>query len=108
MSKAAPISLHVGLFITRLVDLTHPSVRFATLKFLEMAGCRILVPEQNPTTLNFFPPVHITVLNVADFTVSYEDVWTKLRTDLDDKDHSSSLFPLTVNMITGTSQTGDI
>ena len=66
------------------------------------------MPEQNPTTLNFLPPVHITVLNVADFTVSYEDVWTKLRTDLDDKDQSSSLLPLTVNIITGTSQTGDI
>ena len=108
MSKAAPISLHVGLFITRLVDLTHPSVRFVTLKLLKLAGCRILVPEQSPTTLNFLPPVHITVLNVADFTVSYENVWTKLRTDLEDKDQSTSLIPLTVNMITGTSQTGDI
>ena len=108
MSKAEPISLHVGLFITRLVDLTHLSVRFATLKLLEMASCRISVPEQNPTTLNFFPPVYITVLNVADITVSYEDVWAKLRTDLDDKDQSSSLIPLTVNMIIGTSQTGDI
>ena len=108
MSKAAPISLHVGLFITRLVDLTHPSVRFVTLKLLKLAGCRILVPEQSPTTLNFLPPVHITVLNVADFTVSYENVWTKLRTDLEDKDQSTSLIPLTVNMITGTSRTGDI
>jgi len=108
MSKAAPTSLHVGLFITRLVDLTHPSVRFVTLKLLKLAGCRILVPEQSPTTLNFLPPVHITVLNVADFTVSYENVWTKLRTDLEDKDQSTSLIPLTVNMITGTSQTGDI
>ena len=108
MSKAAPISLHVGLFITRLVDLTHPSVKFATLKLLGLAGFRILMPKQNPTTLGFLSPVNITVLNMADFTVSYEDVWTKLRTDLDDKDQSSSLFPLTVNMITGTSQTGDI
>jgi len=37
---------HVGLFVTCLVDLTRPSVGFATLKLLEDAGCRITVPEQ--------------------------------------------------------------
>ena len=91
MSEAAPTSPHVGLFVTCLVDLTRHSVGFATLKLLELACCRILVPEQNPTTLNFLPRVHIAVLNTADITRSYEDVWTELRTDLDDKDQSSSL-----------------
>ena len=31
--------------------------------------------QQNPTTLNFLPPVHIAVLNAVDITGSYEDVW---------------------------------
>jgi L-lactate dehydrogenase complex protein LldE len=34
----------VGLFATCLVDLTRPSVGFATAKLLEDAGCRVTVP----------------------------------------------------------------
>jgi L-lactate dehydrogenase complex protein LldG len=64
--------------------------------------------QQNPTTLNFLPPVHIAVLNAVDIMGSYEDVWTKLRADLGSKDQSSSFIPRTVNMITGPSRTGDI
>ena len=45
MSEATPTSPHVGLFVTCLVDLTRPSVGFATLKLLELAGCRVSVPE---------------------------------------------------------------
>ncbi len=36
---------HVALFVTCLVDLTRPSVGFATIKLLEESGCRISVPE---------------------------------------------------------------
>ena len=45
MSEAISTSPHVGLFVTCLVDLTRPSVGFATLKFLELAGCRGSVLE---------------------------------------------------------------
>ena len=45
MSEAISTSPHVGLFVTCLVDLTRPSVGFATLKLLELAGCRVSVPE---------------------------------------------------------------
>lgn len=46
MADRAPSSSpHVGLFVTCLVDLTRPSVGFATLKLLETAGCRVSVPE---------------------------------------------------------------
>ena len=38
-------SIHVGLFVTCLVDLYRPTVGFATLKLLENAGCRVEVPE---------------------------------------------------------------
>lgn len=36
---------HVGLFVTCLVDMFRPSVGFATVKLLQMAGCRVDVPE---------------------------------------------------------------
>jgi L-lactate dehydrogenase complex protein LldE len=36
---------HVGLFVTCLVDLTRPSVGFATIKLLEASGCTVSVPE---------------------------------------------------------------
>lgn len=48
MSKptpSEPAPIEVGLFVTCLVDLTRPSVGFATLKLLEMAGCEVSVPE---------------------------------------------------------------
>lgn len=38
-------SLHVGLFVTCLVDLFRPSIGFAAVKLLEGAGCRVEVPE---------------------------------------------------------------
>ncbi len=43
--SSIPDSPHVGLFATCLVDLTRPSVGFATLKLLELAGCQVSVPE---------------------------------------------------------------
>jgi L-lactate dehydrogenase complex protein LldE len=41
----APLSPTVGLFVTCLVDMFRPSVGFATVKLLELAGCRVDVPE---------------------------------------------------------------
>jgi L-lactate dehydrogenase complex protein LldE len=37
-------NLHVGLFVTCLVDLFRPSVGFAAVKLLEDAGCTVSVP----------------------------------------------------------------
>jgi L-lactate dehydrogenase complex protein LldE len=36
--------MHVGLFVTCLVDLMRPGIGFATLKLLETAGCKVSVP----------------------------------------------------------------
>ncbi len=36
---------HVGLFVTCLVDMFRPSVGFATVTLLEMAGCNVEVPQ---------------------------------------------------------------
>ncbi len=43
----SPSHLHVGLFVTCLVDLFRPSVGFAALKLLEEAGCSVDVPVQS-------------------------------------------------------------
>ena len=45
MPNPTPRAPHVGLFVTCLVDMLRPSVGFATVKLLEMAGCRVEVPE---------------------------------------------------------------
>ena len=42
-NKSQPV---VGLFVTCLTDLYRPEVGFATIKLLEIAGCRVEVPEQ--------------------------------------------------------------
>ena len=45
MSEEPARSLNVGLFVTCLVDLTRPSVGFASAKLLEDAGCKVSVPK---------------------------------------------------------------
>lgn len=37
--------MHVGLYVTCLVDLMRPSIGFAALKLLEAAGCEVVVPR---------------------------------------------------------------
>jgi L-lactate dehydrogenase complex protein LldE len=37
--------MHVGLFVTCLVDMMRPRIGFATLRLLEQAGCRVTVPS---------------------------------------------------------------
>lgn len=43
--NANPPTHLVGFFVTCLVDLFRPSVGFASVKLLELAGCRVEVPE---------------------------------------------------------------
>jgi L-lactate dehydrogenase complex protein LldG len=59
--------------------------------------------EDNPTTLNFLPEVHIVVLEASSIFASYEEAWTKLR-----QAFGEGVMPRTVNMISGPSRTGDI
>ena len=59
--------------------------------------------QDNPTTLNFLPEVHIVVLEASAIFASYEEAWTKLRAAYGD-----GVMPRTVNMISGPSRTGDI
>ena len=43
MANDAPT---VGLFVTCLVDLFRPTVGFASIRLLERAGCRVVVPQK--------------------------------------------------------------
>jgi len=45
MSRAEAQAPHVGLFVTCLVDLHRPSVGFAAIRLLELAGCLVTVPK---------------------------------------------------------------
>lgn len=45
MSEDSNSGPRVGLFVTCLVDLQRPSVGFAAVKLLELAGCQVEVPE---------------------------------------------------------------
>lgn len=45
MNEDSNSSPRVGLFVTCLVDLQRPSVGFAAVKLLELAGCQVEVPE---------------------------------------------------------------
>jgi len=59
--------------------------------------------QDNPTTLNFLPEVHIVVLEASAIFASYEEAWSKLRDA-----YGEGVMPRTVNMISGPSRTGDI
>ena len=59
----------------------------------------------SPATLNFLPEVHVVVLAEGDIAGGYEDAWQRLR---DAGRGMAKDLPRTVNLITGTSRTGDI
>ena len=61
---------------------------------------------ENPTTLNFVPPIHIAVIATTDIDGDYEAVWARLRAQFGPE--SADFMPRTVNWITGPSRTADI
>jgi L-lactate dehydrogenase complex protein LldG len=63
----------------------------------------LLSGEDNPTTLNFLPDLHIVVVAAGDIVGDYETVWRRLREDL-----APGKMPRTVNFITGPSRSADI
>lgn len=61
----------------------------------------LLSGAHSPTTLNFLPDVHIVIVRRQQIVTHIEDVWRRLRSELED-------IPRTVNLITGPSRTADI
>tara|TARA_B100000676_G_scaffold311277_1_gene380576 strand:- start:5677 stop:6363 length:687 start_codon:yes stop_codon:yes gene_type:complete len=60
---------------------------------------------ESPSTMNFLPASHIAVVRASEIAGGYEDVWDRLRAAGRGR---GKALPRTVNMITGTSRTGDI
>lgn len=60
---------------------------------------------QSPATMNFLPETHIVVLRACEIVGGYEDAWDRLRA----AGRGQGLaLPRTLNLVTGTSRTGDI
>ncbi len=57
----------------------------------------------NPTTINFLPPLHIVVVREADIVGSYEEGWAQLRALYGERS-----LPRAVNLVSGPSRTADI
>ncbi len=66
----------------------------------------LLSGPDNPTTVNFLPPVHVAVVRAADIDGGYEDSWARLRQA--GAAAGGGFMPRTVNWITGPSRTADI
>jgi len=60
---------------------------------------------QSPATMNFLPETHIAILRQSEIVGGYEDAWDRLRAA---GRGIGQALPRTVNMVTGTSRTGDI
>jgi L-lactate utilization protein LutC len=76
------------------------SVTPAFCAVAETGSVVLLSSEDNPTSLNFLPDVHIVIVEMNQLVPHYEDVWIKLRDRAD--------MPRTVNFITGPSKTADV
>ncbi|GGF80677.1 hypothetical protein GCM10007301_45970 [Azorhizobium oxalatiphilum] len=63
----------------------------------------MLSGPDNPSTLNLLPDHHLVVVNAADVTGTYEEVWDRIRTL-----YGPGTLPRTVNWITGPSRSADI
>jgi L-lactate dehydrogenase complex protein LldG len=87
----------------RAVDADRASITRAFAGVAESGTIIQISGQDNPTTLNFLPEVHIVVLEATNIFASYEEAWTKLREVM-----GEGVMPRTVNMISGPSRTGDI
>ena len=87
----------------RAVDTDRASITRAFAGVAESGTIIQISGQDNPTTLNFLPEVHIVVLEAVNIFASYEEAWTKLREAM-----GEGIMPRTVNMISGPSRTGDI
>ncbi|MEM7119904.1 MAG: lactate utilization protein [Pseudomonadota bacterium] len=80
-------------------------IAYAFAGIAETGTLMLASGPDSPATLNFLPPTHIVVLHETDLVGGYEDAWQLLR----DAGRGRGLdLPRTVNLITGTSRTGDI
>lgn len=67
----------------------------------ETGSLVLLSGPENPTSLNFLPDHHLVVLKAADVVPYLEDAWKRLRA-------RDSVWPRSVNLVTGPSRTADV
>lgn len=60
---------------------------------------------ESPATMNFLPETHVAVVRESEIVAGYEDAWDLLRSA---GRGTGKALPRTVNLVTGTSRTGDI
>lgn len=77
------------------------SITGAFAAIAETGTLVLLSGAHSPTTLNFLPDVHIVIVRRQQIVTHIEDVWRRIRSELED-------MPRTVNLITGPSRTADI
>jgi L-lactate dehydrogenase complex protein LldG len=69
----------------------------------ETGTLMLISGAQTPTTLNFLPETHISVVRRDQVVATYEDGWDRLRAG-----KTAEVLPRTVNFVTGPSRTADI
>ena len=77
------------------------SVTGAYAAVAETGRLVLLSSPESPTTLNFLPEDHVTVVRESQIVSHIEDVWVRMRSD-------KRAMPRTVNFITGPSKTADV
>lgn len=82
----------------------HVGLIAAWCGFAESGTAMALSGPESPTTLNFLPDTHIILLKTEDLLGSYEEGWSRLRSESNEE----NFMPRTVNLITGPSRTADI
>ena len=94
-----PASMKIERRPARRQDVVSITGVFAAIA--ETGTLVLLSGAHSPTTLNFLPDVHIVIVRRQQIVTHIEDVWRRMRSELED-------MPRTVNLITGPSRTADI
>lgn len=69
----------------------------------ETGSLALVAGQDNPTTLNFLPDLHIVVIDAADIAGDMESVWRAIRAR-----YGKGTMPRVVNFVTGPSRSADI
>ena len=78
------------------------SISFAKMAIAESGSLVLYISRDNPAANNWLVKDHIVVVDSRDLLATYEDTWTRIRTD------EATGAPRGITFISGPSSTGDI